>query len=118
MTSNLLENVQVYFLSHVLTRYACCILAIRRKLEYVFKINNNIKKSDVENLKNLFLFHGLLYYLSEKRIKVWGHRTNSLSGGPNLTPPLKVPCVFQYKKFWNAHFGHFGDVILLVYEAI
>ena len=42
------------------------ILAIRRKLESVFRINHNIKKSDVENLKNLFLFHGLLYYLSEK----------------------------------------------------
>ena len=39
------------------------------KLEFVFRINDNIKKSDVENLKNLFLFHGLLYYISEKRIK-------------------------------------------------
>ena len=63
------------------------ILAIRRKLEFVFRINHNIKKFDIENLKNLFLFHGLLYYLSEKRIKIGGHRTDSLSGGPNLTPP-------------------------------
>ena len=55
------------------------------ELEFVFRISHNIKKIDVENLKNLFLFHGLLYYLSEKTI--WGHRTNSLSGGPNLTPP-------------------------------
>ena len=46
-----------------------------------------IKKSDVENLKNLFLFYELLYNLSEKRIKIWGHRTNSLLVGPNLTPP-------------------------------
>ena len=62
-------------------------MAIRRKLEFVFRINQNIKKFDVENLKNLFLFHGLLYYLSEKRIKIWGHQTNSLSVGPNITPP-------------------------------
>ena len=93
-------------------------MAICRKLEFVFRINHNIKKSDIENLKNLFLFHGLLYYLSEKIIKIWGHRTNSLSGGPNLTPPLYVSCVLQYKKFRNAHFGHFDDAILLVYEAI
>ena len=45
------------------------ILAIRRKLELVFRINHNIKKSDIENLKNLFLFHGQLYNLSKKRIK-------------------------------------------------
>ena len=63
------------------------ILAIRRKLEFVFRMNHNIKKSDVENLKNLFSFHGLLYYLSEKRKKTRDHRTNSLSGGPNSTPP-------------------------------
>ena len=44
-------------------------LAIRRKLEFDFRINCNIKKSDVENLKILFLFHGLLYYLSEKGLK-------------------------------------------------
>ena len=29
------------------------ILAIHRKLEFVFRINHNIKKSDVENLTNL-----------------------------------------------------------------
>ena len=63
------------------------MLAIRRKFEFVFRINHYIKKSDVENLKNLFLFHGPLYYLSVKNKKMWGQRTNSLSGGPNLTPP-------------------------------
>ena len=72
-------------------------LAIRRKLEFIFRINHNIKKSDVENLKNLFLFHGLLYYLSEKMIKLWGHRTNSLSGGPNLTPPHRFHALFNIK---------------------
>ena len=43
------------------------------------------KKSDVENLKKK-LIHGLLKYLPEKRIKIWGQRTNSFSRGPNLTP--------------------------------
>ena len=62
-----------------------------------FRINRNIKKSDVENLKNLFLCHGLLYYLLEKRIKIWGHRTNSLSGGPNLTHPHRFHAKFNIK---------------------
>ena len=56
----------------------CKKLCICNVLQY-------IKKSDVENLM-LSLFHGLLYLL-EKRIKIWGHLTNSISGGPNLTPP-------------------------------
>ena len=38
-------------------------------VEFVFRINHNIKKSDDESLKNLFLFHGLLYYFSEKKNK-------------------------------------------------
>ena len=59
MTSNLLETVQVYLLSHALTRYCMLFLAIRRKLEFVFRIND-IKKTDVENLKNLFIIHRLL----------------------------------------------------------
>ena len=60
------------------------------------------------------------YYTTfqKKRIKIWGHRTNSLSGGPNLTPPPYVSCVIQYKKFRNAHFGRFDDAVLLVNEAI
>ena len=61
------------------------MLSIRRKLVFVFGINYILKKSDVENLKNLFLLHGLLYYLSEKN-KTWGHRTNSLSSGFNPIP--------------------------------
>ena len=46
----------------------------------------------------------------KKRIKIWGHRTNSLSGGPNLMHN-------SYKKFRNDHFGHFDDAILQVYKA-
>ena len=88
------------------------------KIGTCFSHKSCIKKSDVENLKNLFLIHGLLYYLSEKIIKIWDHRTNSLSRGPNLTPPPYVSCAIQYKKFRNDHFGRFDDAILLVYEAI
>ena len=67
MTSNLLENVQVYLLSQAVTRYCKIYFGISLKMEYISRINNIIKKSEVENLKNLFLFHGLLYYLSEKK---------------------------------------------------
>ena len=77
-------------------------------------------------LKNLMLkilriyFYFMDYYTTfqKKRIKIWVHRTNSLSWGPNLTPPPQVSCVIQCKKFRNAHFGRFGDVILLVIEVI
>ena len=60
------------------------------------------------------------YYntFQKKKIKIWGHRTNSLSRGPNLTPPPYVSCVIQYKKFGDDHFGRFDDAILLVYEVI
>ena len=60
------------------------------------------------------------YYTTfkKKKNKNLGSPTNSLSGGPNLTPPPWVSCVIQYKKFRNAHFGHFDDANLLVYEAI
>ena len=61
-------------------------------------------------------FYFMDYYntLQKIRIKIWGQRTNSLSGGPNLTPPPSVSCIIQYKKFRNEHFGHFDDAILLV----
>ena len=60
------------------------------------------------------------YYntFQKKRIKISGHRTNSLSRGPTLTPPPYVSCVIQYKKFRNDHFVRIDDAILLVYEAI
>ena len=47
-----------------------------------------------------------------------GHRNNSLSGGPKLTPPPYGLCIIQYNKYWNGQFGRFGDAILLIYEAI
>ena len=60
MMPNLLENVPVYLLSHAVTRYCMLyILAICRKLEFVFRINHVVKKSDVENLKKIVLIHGL-----------------------------------------------------------
>ena len=59
MTSNLLENVQTYF-PMLWQDTAWNILEIRRKLEFVFRINHFIKKSDIENLKKIFLIHGLL----------------------------------------------------------
>ena len=60
------------------------------------------------------------YYntFQKKGKKIWGHRANSLSIGPNLTPPPYVSCVIQYKKFRNDHSGHFDGAILLVNEAI
>ena len=62
MTSNLLENVQVYLLSQALTTYCLVYFVNSSKLEFDFRINHIqcSKKSDFENLNNLFLFHGLL----------------------------------------------------------
>ena len=60
MTSNVLENVQVYLLSHAVTRYCMIYLGNSSKIEICFQNKSCIKKSDVENLKKLFLIHGLL----------------------------------------------------------
>ena len=60
MTSTLLENVLVKLLFSAVTRYCMIYFGNSRKLEFGFRINDILKKSDVENLKNLFLFHGLL----------------------------------------------------------
>ena len=57
MTSNLLENVQGYLLSQVLTRYCMIYFGNSSKIGILFLewiIYNVLKKSDVENLKNLF----------------------------------------------------------------
>ena len=79
MNTNLLINVQVYLLSHAVTR--CCMIYFGNswKIEICFKNKSYIKKSDVENLKKIFFIHGLLLYLAEKRKKIWGQQTYSLS---------------------------------------
>ena len=65
MTSSLIENVQVYLLSHVVTRYCMIYVVNSSKIGICFYNKSYIKKSDVENLKNLFLLHGPF----RKRIK-------------------------------------------------
>ena len=45
------------------------------------------KKSCINNLKVLFLFHRLLSNLLKKRIKNGGHQTNFLSGEQTLPLP-------------------------------
>ena len=65
-----------------------------------------LKKPDIENL--IFLFHGLLLYLLEKRIKIGGHRASVLSGGSDLTPPHLF-----YVPFRNANFCCFYYFILI-----
>ena len=62
-------------------------------------------------------FYFMVYYNTfQKKIilKIWDHRTHSLSGGPNIPPPPKVSCIIQYKKFRNNH-DRFDDAILLVW---
>ena len=86
MTSNLLENVQVYLLSQVLTRYCMIYFAIRQKLEFVFRINHILKNLILKILRIYFYF--MDYYKTfQKKNKIWGHQTISLSRGPHLTPP-------------------------------
>ena len=59
------------------------------------------KKSGINNLKVLFLFHRLLYKLLEKRIKIGGHLTNFLSGEQNLPLPPHILRIIQYKTLWS-----------------
>ena len=60
-----------------------------------------LKKSGINNLKVLFLFHRLLYNLLEKRIKNWGRQTNFLSGEQNLPLPPHNLRIIQYKTLWS-----------------
>ena len=71
MTSNLLEKVQVYLLSHAVTRYCMIYFGYSSKIGICFYNNSCIKKSDVENLENLFLID-MDYYntFQKKRIKI------------------------------------------------
>ena len=54
MTSNLLENVQVYVLSQAVTHYCMIYFGNSSKIGIIFRINPVLEKSDVENLKNIF----------------------------------------------------------------
>ena len=65
----------------------CCdkILTDRRKLEFVFRINHILKNLMLKILRIYFYFMDYCNTFQKKRIKIWGHRTTSLSGGPNLT---------------------------------
>ena len=60
MNSNLLENMQVYLLTQAVTRNCMIYFGNSSKIGICFKNKSYIKKSDVENLKNLFVLHGLL----------------------------------------------------------
>ena len=60
MTSNLLENVQVELLSYAVTRNSIIYFGNSSKIGICFRVNHILKKPGVENLKNCFLFLGLL----------------------------------------------------------
>ena len=59
------------------------------------------KKSGINNLKVLFLFHRLLYNLLEKRIKNGGHQPNFLSIEQNLPLPPPNLRIIQYNRLWS-----------------
>ena len=67
-----------------------------------------IKKSGINNLKVLFLFHRLLYNLLEKRIKIGDRQTNFLSGEQNLPLPPHIFRIFQNKTLWSVLFKKSG----------
>ena len=64
----------------------------------------SFKKSGINNIKVLFLFHRLLYNLLEKRIKNGGHQTNFRSGEQNLPLPPHILRIIQYKTLWSVIF--------------
>ena len=59
-----------------------------------------LKKSGINNLKVLFLFHRLLYIVLEKQIKSGGHQTNLRSDEQNLPLPPHILRIIQYKTLW------------------
>ena len=59
------------------------------------------KKSGINNLIVLFLFHRLLYNLLEKRINNGGHLTYFRPGEQNLSLPPHILRIIQYKTLWS-----------------
>ena len=57
------------------------------------------KKSGINNLKVLFLFHRLLYNILEKLIKNRGHQTIFHSGEQNLPLPPHILRIFNIKRY-------------------
>ena len=69
-----------------------------------FEVKLYIKKSGINNLKVLFLFHKILYNLLEKRITNGGHQTNFLSGEQKQPLPPHILSIIQYKTLWSVLF--------------
>ena len=61
MTSNVLENVQAYLLSQVLTRYCMIYFGNSSKIGIYFKNKSYIKNLMLKILRIYFLFYGILY---------------------------------------------------------
>ena len=74
---------------------------ILRIIQYKTLWSVLLKKSGINNLKVLFLFHRLLYNLLEKRIKNGGHQTNFRLGEQNLPLPPHIMRIIQYKTSWS-----------------
>ena len=70
----------------------------------------------------MFLFHGLSFDILENRKKIGGHRTNYLSGGPNLTPFPQISRIIQYKTLRSVIFAiyiipYYLYEVILLYKA-
>ena len=52
----------------------------------------------------MLFFHGQSFDILEKRKKKWGHQTNYLAGGPNLSPPTKILRIIQLKNLRSVIF--------------
>ena len=61
------------------------------------------------NISKIFVISLAIIIPFRKRIKTWGHRTNYISGGPNLTLPPLISSIILYKKLKVDHFRYFDD---------
>ena len=81
MTSNRLETVQVDLLSQALTKYCMIYFDNSSRLESILRINHILKYLMLKILRIYFYFMDYCNTFQKIRIKIWGHRTNYLSGG-------------------------------------
>ena len=73
---------------------------------YIFRINHILKKLTLKILNVCFYFMDYRFTFKLEKRKKWGHRTNDLSGGPNVTPPPQITRIIQYKALRSVFFCH------------
>ena len=82
MTSNLLEDMQVYLVTQAVTRYCTIYFGNSSKIGTCFQNKLSIKKSDVENLMNLVFISWAIIKPCNTKVVARNSKGNNLGDLP------------------------------------